>query len=97
MVDAGPLVAALNRRDEHHGWAVAEMADLQGPAITCEAALTEASFLVERDGGDPALVLDLVRARALDVRAVVAGETERVADLMRQYAHVRCRSPTLAS
>ena len=39
IVDAGPLVAFLNRRDAHPGWARAEFGRRPAPLYTCEAVL----------------------------------------------------------
>ncbi len=86
LVDAGPVVAAINRRDANHAWSLAEMGRLRGPGTTCEPVLTEAAFLVKRDGGDPLRVIDWVRNGALVVQPVLPGHVERVATLMRAYA-----------
>lgn len=52
IVDAGPLVALLNRRDAHHGWATGRFQAYSDPLLTCEAVLSETAFLVRRAGGD---------------------------------------------
>ena len=48
LVDSGPLVALLDRRDLHHEWVQRELADLHQPLVTCEAVLSEVFFLVSR-------------------------------------------------
>src|SRR6516165_3347481 len=48
LVDSGPLVALLNRRDFHHSWAKRELANLTDPLVTCEAVLSEVFFLLAR-------------------------------------------------
>ena len=40
IVDAGLIIAALNRRDEFHVWAKSVFASLGEPPVTCEAVLT---------------------------------------------------------
>jgi predicted nucleic acid-binding protein len=47
LLDAGPLVAAIDRSDEHHVWAKRTLPKLKGRAITCEACLAEALHLLE--------------------------------------------------
>jgi predicted nucleic acid-binding protein len=47
LFDAGPLVAALDRSDVHHGWAKHTLPKLRGRAITCEPCVTEALHLLE--------------------------------------------------
>ncbi|MBC7366883.1 MAG: PIN domain-containing protein [Undibacterium sp.] len=51
VLDAGPLVALLDRNDPHHAWAHAQADQLIEPMITCEAVLSESAFLL--DGIDP--------------------------------------------
>jgi predicted nucleic acid-binding protein len=46
LVDAGFLIALLNRRDAHHDWAVAEVSRLPQHWMTCEAALSEAFYVL---------------------------------------------------
>ena len=52
IVDTGPLVAYLNRRDKHHDWAVERWATLFDPVLTCESVISEAAFLLREDGLD---------------------------------------------
>lgn len=56
IADTGFLVAFLNRRDQHHDWAVALAGEVVEPLLTCEAVLSEATFHVKSAG----LVLELV-------------------------------------
>lgn len=46
LVDAGPLVAFFNEKDQWHSWAVETSTTLAGPLVTCEAVLTETFFLL---------------------------------------------------
>jgi len=60
LLDTGPLVAFLNRREEHHEWAKREFGQLHPPLLTCEAVLTESCWLVRDLPGGPAAVMELV-------------------------------------
>jgi predicted nucleic acid-binding protein len=53
LIDSGPIVAALLRRDQHHDWARAHFEALHEPCLTCEAVLSECFFLLARAGGGP--------------------------------------------
>jgi predicted nucleic acid-binding protein len=44
IVDAGPLIALLDIRERHHGWARAQVAELDEPLLACEAVLAEAMY-----------------------------------------------------
>ncbi len=46
ILDTGPLVAYLDKRQDYHAWAKRELANLSGHVVSCEAVITEACFLV---------------------------------------------------
>ena len=39
IVDTGPLVGWINRRDQWHRWSVSVMQALEPPLITCESVI----------------------------------------------------------
>lgn len=86
LVDAGFVVALLNRRDSHHGWAAAQAPRLAPPWRTCEAVLSEAFHLLGARG-TPALSA-LLRRRALVVAFELGHDLEPVLALMKKYADV---------
>ncbi len=45
IIDTGPLVAALNSRDNHYHWVVAQLKTLHSPLLTCEVVISETGFL----------------------------------------------------
>ena len=49
IIDSGVLAAAANPNDKANHWALGKLAALQGEAITCEAAITEAVHLVKNN------------------------------------------------
>ena len=61
LVDSGPLVALLNRRDIHHAWAQRELANLHEPLLTCEAVLSEVFCLLSRIRNGTSLLVALLR------------------------------------
>lgn len=88
LVDAGPLVALLVARDRHHAWAVARAGELPPPLLTCEAVLSEAQFLIQKFGGDPRKLLEMVQLEVLRVDFRVQPEVRRLSDLQRSYRDV---------
>ena len=60
IVDAGPIIAFLNRADAHHGWAKEQLSQLPRPLLTCEAALADACLvrMTEIHSGSRMLTLD---------------------------------------
>jgi predicted nucleic acid-binding protein len=88
LLDTGPLVAALDRRDQHHAWAKAQFDRLEAPLLTCEAVLSESCFLLGKVPGGGLAVMGLVRRGAVSVPFRFAEEAEAVADLIARYADV---------
>jgi len=86
LLDAGPLVAYLSDRDKWHAWAVKQFASLRPPLLTCEAVLSEACFLAQRDGGKPADVLRLLQRGAFQIAFDLETETSALEALMERYA-----------
>ena len=88
LLDTGPLVAYLYRKDGHHDWSAEQFATLDLPFITCEPVLTEACFLVVRNGQQPTRVLDLLRPGAIRIAFELQEELGAVRALMERYANV---------
>jgi predicted nucleic acid-binding protein len=87
IVDSGPLVAIFSERDQYHAWAVAALAEIPVPYITCEAVLSEASFLLRAHGG-PAALIEFVRRGLIEIPFRLQAEIVRVQELMKQYSDV---------
>jgi len=82
IADTGFIVAFKNRTDEHHRWAVDVARQIEAPALTCEAVLSEAAFHLS--SSEP--VLTLMDVGLLKV-AFQAGENiEKLRDLAVRYA-----------
>ncbi len=88
LVDAGPMVALLNRRDAHFKWAASMFAQLPAPLLTCEAALAEACFIVARGGGRASAPLALIEQGSVNLGFDLAEERGAVARIMERYANI---------
>jgi uncharacterized protein len=63
LIDSGPIVAALRKRDQHHDWARAQFEATTESFLTCEGVISESLFLLERaPGGKTSLCSLLERA-----------------------------------
>lgn len=89
IADTGFIVAFKNRNDQHHIWAVDLARQLDEPALTCEAVLSEAAFHVNSSGQ----VLALVASGMLEVAFDCAANVEHLCDLAARYSD---RHPDLA-
>ncbi len=86
LLDTGPLVAAINRRDKHHAWARLQLAELSPPLLSCEAVLAEACFLLRAAPGGADAVLELVRRGVIEVSFHAGDHVAPIARLMKKYA-----------
>ncbi len=86
IVDAGPIVALLNRNDRYHEWARDVFESLDPPLDTCESVVTEAMYLVRALPGGPAAVLDLVTRGVLQLTFRLDAELLALRTLVTRYA-----------
>ncbi len=88
IIDTGPLVAFLNRKDEWHDWAVAQLTLIAPPLLTCEAVLSEAAFLLRRDHAGVDGLLQMVHRRLVTSPFRADDEIDDLRRLMKRYADV---------
>ncbi|MBI2204659.1 MAG: PIN domain-containing protein [Candidatus Rokubacteria bacterium] len=88
LLDTGPLVALLNRRDRYHRWSTEQWADIALPVLSCEPVLTEACFLLRELAGGPSAILELVGRGAVKIAYGVEAEVDALGKLMTRYADV---------
>jgi len=88
IVDTGPLVALLNRRERHHSWVVETMDVIEPPIFTCDAVLSEACFLLQDIDGGPNAVLELVARGIVRSDFHVMAEVDAVRALVKKFASV---------
>jgi uncharacterized protein len=86
LTDSGPLVALLNRKDEHHGWACEQFDHVPCPVWTCEGVIAEASYLLQADGLPPWGILEMVEREILGIRFDLESNLDRVLSLMKKYS-----------
>jgi predicted nucleic acid-binding protein len=86
ILDSSALVALLDPRDQHHGWARVAVTNLPLPWLTCEAVVVEAFFLLAPP--EAARLARLLRDGRLRVSYTFREEVERVLDFKDKYADV---------
>lgn len=85
IVDTGPLVAFLADGSEHGPWVTERFKRLRPPLLTCEAVLTEAAFLLKREGADADKLFALVERGVLRLDFSLRDHLSDVRELMRRY------------
>ncbi len=88
LVDTGPLVAAANLADTHHGTSVAALAGARPPRLVPGLVIAEVSYLLARDAGS-AVEAKFLRSFATGFLAIVdltVADLDRSAKLIERYA-----------
>ena len=88
LLDTGPLVALLNRREKLHRRVKAVLSQLPAPLLTVEPVMSEALFLLRPVPGGARAVLAMLRNGFLKIPFAVAPEAAGIDDLMTRYASV---------
>jgi len=88
VVDTGPLVALLDKRDRYHAWTIERMANIRQPLFTCEAVLSETFFLLKNLPPSRTAVLNLLHQGALRVPFRLDEHLERLLKLLHKYRDV---------
>lgn len=88
LIDTGPLVALLSRKEKHHDWVKQQFARIRPPLYTCEAVVTEACYLLGPQSGGAQTVLGLLQRGVIQVSWSLEDEAEVVAKLLMRYANV---------
>lgn len=88
VVDTGPIVALLNRRDRHHAWIREVFGTVEPPIFTCEAVISEACFLLGRLPGGSEAVLELLVLGILRIDFRMLSEIDALQRLMRKFVSV---------
>jgi predicted nucleic acid-binding protein len=81
ILDAGPLIAAINSRDHHHRWARETLERLGPPFYSCPEAMAEAAAMT----GRPAAIVEMIQAKEIVLAFDLSGETAGVLALLKKY------------
>ena len=82
LLDAGPLIALLNRNDQHHRWACATLERLGPPFYSCPEAMAEAAAMT----GQPSAIVEMIQAGEIVLAFSLAEQTAGVLALLEKYA-----------
>jgi predicted nucleic acid-binding protein len=86
LIDAGPLVAILSKRDQYHGACVAAAKSLRGPFYTSWPAITEAAYLLKTRAEKVETLLARIRTGRLRLLPLVASDVDGIGRILMQYA-----------
>jgi predicted nucleic acid-binding protein len=82
ILDAGPLIAALNRQDEHHRWACDTLERLGPPYYSCAEAMAEAAAMT----GQPVAIVEMIQSGEIILAFDLFEQTASVLSLLKKYS-----------
>jgi predicted nucleic acid-binding protein len=82
ILDAGPLIAALNRDDRYHDWATETLARVGPPFHSCAEAMAEAAAMT----GRPAAIVEMIHAGEVVLDFDLSDHSAFVLALLNKYA-----------
>lgn len=85
LVDAGPLIGWLNRRDQWHEWSVQVLRLADDRLWTSEAVFAEACYQLGQNTPEVDALTSLVEDGQLQILATVAGHAARLRALMGKF------------
>jgi predicted nucleic acid-binding protein len=85
LVDAGPLVALIDRGDDHHQRCVDALRGIRDPLMTVWPAVTEAMSLLGPSWPAQAALWEMVESEAIALLPLDGEDVPRMAELMRKY------------
>ncbi len=88
LLDTGPLVAFLNRRDKFHNWALAQWDQIKPPMLTCEAVISEACFLLAGPSAGIDSVMQMIQRKITTVSFHLDEHIQPVKKLLLKYRSV---------
>ena len=88
LADTGPLVAFLDRSDQHHEWAKGCFSHFTEPLFTCEAVIAETLFLLRRGGIAPSPLLELITRSILVPSFTLRDQADGIRKLMEKYSNI---------
>ncbi len=85
LLDTGPLVSFLAAGLQHSEWVVEQWRRLRPPMLTCEPVLTEAAFLLKREGVDTDPLFALLERGVIRIALEMEDHLADLRTLMRRY------------
>jgi uncharacterized protein len=82
ILDAGPLIAAINRQDEYHRWACETLEHLGPPFYSCPEVMAEAAALT----GKPSAIVEMIQSKEIILAFDLSEQTAGVLALLKKYS-----------
>ena len=88
ILDTGPLVAFLNRRDKFHDWTLEHWDQIQPAMLTCEAVISEACFLLAGTDTGVDSIMQMIQRKIVAISFQLDDHIQPVKSLLLKYRSV---------
>ncbi len=88
ILDTGPLVALINRREHFHDWTKEQWSQIKPPLLTCEAVIVESCFLLKNASGARDAIFSLIKKEQLIIPFKIWEEITAIDMLINRYESV---------
>jgi hypothetical protein len=85
LLDTGPLVAILSRKDSHHRECVAQLRMIAPPLLTCWPVITEAAWLLRQQPVAVQRLLSSFITQWIKLLALGESEAEPIGKILQRY------------
>ena len=89
LVDTGPIVAILSRRDQYHRICVEALREMPGPLFTCWPVMTEAAWLLRRDLNAVQKLLNSMDTGLVALLPLGTDDAKPIASITKKYRDIR--------
>jgi hypothetical protein len=89
LADTGPIVAILSRRDQYHRTCLNALRDMPGPLFTCWPVITEAAWLLRRDGNAVQKLIASLDTGFLELLPLTTADAKPIAAVLKKYCDIR--------
>lgn len=86
LIDTGPLVALIRRKDARHAECATFVAGVTRPLLTTWPVVTEAAYLLRKDRRDVSQLLRMVRDRVIRIAELDGDAADYMARALARYA-----------
>lgn len=88
LLDTGPLVAYINRNDQYHKWAKKCFKEITPPIFSCQAVISEASFLLRNIPQGREIILEMIERNIIHTEFNLNLEAKSLKQLISKYKNV---------
>jgi predicted nucleic acid-binding protein len=88
IIDSGPIVAFLNKKDNYHEWALSQFSLLTPPFFTCESVISEVCFLLRNTENGPQNVFRLIERELIKIHFNLELEMPLIGALISKYKNI---------